>query len=76
MMERRGMGGWEVMGEDIFVYIQQIHVALQTATQHRKTTILQLKLNLKDELGDKQRCFPAIHFKEAMNKQYFNHKIF
>lgn len=70
------MGGWEVVGEDIFVCIQQIHVALQTPTQHRKTTILQLKINLKDEIGDKHRCFIVIHFKEAMNKQYFNHKIF
>lgn len=69
------MGGWSVVGEDIFVCIQQIHVALQTPTQHRKTTILQLKINLKDELGT-SRCFTAIHFKEAMNKQYFNYRIF
>ena len=53
----------------MFVSIQRIHVVLQTPTQHRKTTILQLKINLRDEIGDKRRCFIEMCFKEAMNKQ-------
>ena len=53
----------------MFVSTQRIHVVLQTPTQHRKTTILQLKINLIDEIGDKRRCFIEMCFKEAMNKQ-------